>query len=116
MVEFRTWCAGAGLLILGIGAPLFWKAVGAYRAERSAFRPYRAAARIAAHEFNVDGLRTETLPSRLGTRLRAVYAPTRNGGTVILTHGSGGNYCDLAAEIQILGQAGFGVLAFDWPG
>lgn len=116
MVEFRTWCAGAGLLCLGICSFLCWKAAGAYRTERSSFRPPRAVARMSANDFNVVGLRTETLPSRQGTRLRAVFAPTRNGATVILAHGSGGSYSDLASEIQILGQAGFGVLAFDWPG
>lgn len=111
--------AGAGWLLLGAGAILClagYKAAEAYRAERRGFLPSPHPPRLAPSEFGVDGLKAASFPSRSGARLAGVFAPSRNGAAVILTHGSGGDHCDLAAEVQILGRAGFGVLAFDWPG
>src|SRR5262245_9584686 len=48
--------------------------------------------------------------------LRGWYAPSRNGGAVIFTHGSYSDRSMLVLEGQALARAGFGVLLFDWPG
>jgi pimeloyl-ACP methyl ester carboxylesterase len=45
-----------------------------------------------------------------------VFAASKNGAAVVLTHGAGGDRSDVADEARILSGAGFGVLAFDWPG
>jgi uncharacterized protein len=55
---------------------------------------------------------------RLGDGVRVVgwYVPSRNRASVVVTHGTGSDRSSMVAEIRILSAAGFGVLAFDWPG
>jgi fermentation-respiration switch protein FrsA (DUF1100 family) len=51
-----------------------------------------------------------------GVRLAGWYVPSRDGATVIVTHGAASDRGAMLAEVRLLAQAGFGVLAFDWPG
>ncbi|HZN93391.1 MAG TPA: alpha/beta fold hydrolase, partial [Myxococcales bacterium] len=44
------------------------------------------------------------------------YVPPRNGAAVLLGHGSMADRAHMAEELKILTGAGFGALAFDWPG
>ena len=44
------------------------------------------------------------------------YVPSRNRAAVILTHGTGADRSFMLPEMSTLAAAGFGVLAFDWPG
>ncbi|MGH7269518.1 MAG: alpha/beta hydrolase, partial [Polyangiaceae bacterium] len=44
------------------------------------------------------------------------YTPSRHGAAVVLAHGAVADRAQLAGELRILQRAGFGVLAFDWPG
>ncbi len=63
----------------------------------------------------VPGLQSISFDAR-GLRIAGWYVPARNRAAVVLCHGV---YTDRAAmlpEIRLLAQAGFGVLAFDWPG
>jgi uncharacterized protein len=64
----------------------------------------------------ISTLRTVSFASRRGTRLQAWYVPSRTGAAVVVTTGTDANRSSMLPEIRILTSAGFGVLAFDWPG
>jgi dipeptidyl aminopeptidase/acylaminoacyl peptidase len=49
-------------------------------------------------------------------RLAGWYVPSSNRAAVVLTHGTNADRSSMVAELRILSDAGFGVLAFDWPG
>jgi len=52
-----------------------------------------------------------------GTAISGWYVPSRDGGAaIIVTSGTSANRTSMLAEIRTLATAGFGVLAFDWPG
>jgi len=93
-----------------------WIAFRSFRAERRGFVPTRRAPRLSCAGFAIARLAEVSFESREGNQLRGVFAPSSNGAAVILTHGAGGERSDLANEARILHDAGFGVLAFDWPG
>ncbi len=103
----------AALLMLLIPANIAYRA---YRDEWRCFIPVRHEPRINLADFGIVGLRDVAFPTPNGSTLAGVFAPASNGATVILLHGSLGERSDLAPEARILSQAGFGVLAFDWPG
>lgn len=88
----------------------------AYRDERRCFIPVRHKPRLSVADFAIPGLADVSFSTPAGTTLRGVFAPPRNGAAVILTHGSLGEHSDLMPEARLLSGAGFGVLAFDWPG
>jgi len=93
-----------------------WIAFRSYRAERRGFMPQQRAPRLSTAAFAISRLAEVSFRSRQGERLRGVFAPSSNGAAVILAHGAGGERSDMAAEAKVLSDAGFGVLAFDWPG
>jgi uncharacterized protein len=49
-------------------------------------------------------------------RIAGWYVPSRNRAAVVLCHGVHTDRAAMLPEIRLLAQAGFGVLAFDWPG
>lgn len=51
-----------------------------------------------------------------GFELAGWQVPSRNGAAVIVCHGTGAERSTMLAETRLLAEAGFGVLAFDWPG
>ena len=51
-----------------------------------------------------------------GTLIAGWYVPSRNRAAVIVTTGTSSNRTSMLPEVRILASAGFGVLAFDWPG
>jgi dipeptidyl aminopeptidase/acylaminoacyl peptidase len=67
-------------------------------------------------QVGIPGLRTVDIPADHGTTLRGWYIPAQNRSAVIVTSGTNANRADMLAEVRILAAAGFGVLAFDWPG
>jgi dipeptidyl aminopeptidase/acylaminoacyl peptidase len=93
-----------------------WIAFRSYRAERRGFVPKRHAPRLSTEAFAIPRLSAVSFQASNGNRLSGVFAPSRNGAAVLLTHGAGGERSDVADEARILSNAGFGVLAFDWPG
>lgn len=108
-----------GGLIVRLGRLLVWPAwiaFRSYRSERGGFIPRRRAPRLSSSDFGIAQLIELSFRSRDGNRLRGVFAPSRNGAAVILSHGAGGERSDVASEAKSLSDAGFGVLAFDWPG
>jgi dipeptidyl aminopeptidase/acylaminoacyl peptidase len=54
--------------------------------------------------------------SRSGLHIAAWYVPSENRAAVIVAHGTNSDRASMLDEIRLLSQAGFGVLAFDWPG
>ncbi len=48
--------------------------------------------------------------------IRGWFLSSRNGATVLLTHGSGADRAQVAPQAAALAGHGFGVLLFDWPG
>jgi fermentation-respiration switch protein FrsA (DUF1100 family) len=67
-------------------------------------------------QLGIGGLEEVSFCSDDGARLAAWYVPSKNRSAVIVTHGTNSDRSSLVAEVRILGEAGFGVLAFDWPG
>lgn len=63
----------------------------------------------------LSGLRTVELPVN-GATVSAWYLPSRNRATIIVAHGANDDRASMLAEIRLLQRAGFGVIAFDWPG
>jgi dipeptidyl aminopeptidase/acylaminoacyl peptidase len=64
----------------------------------------------------IDDLAAINFTSRDGLRLAAWYVPSRNGAAVVVTHGTNSDRSTMLDEVRLLAEAGFGVLAFDWPG
>jgi uncharacterized protein len=54
--------------------------------------------------------------TRDGLRIAAWYVASKNRAAVVVTHGTNSDRASMLPEIRILSDAGFGVLAFDWPG
>jgi pimeloyl-ACP methyl ester carboxylesterase len=99
-----------------LGLAALREVVRAYRMERHCFIAARRAPAKSVSEFGIPGLKAVEFRSRAGDRIAGVYGSPKNGNTVVLTHGSGGERSDVAGETAVLAAAGFGVLAFDWPG
>jgi dipeptidyl aminopeptidase/acylaminoacyl peptidase len=95
--------------------PLLLVAFRAYRAERATFFPNRQPVRQSAAEVGLGSAAVVEVKAPGGT-LRGWYLPSTTRAAVILAHGAGGDRAQLAAEARLLGAAGFGVLALDWPG
>lgn len=68
------------------------------------------------HRTAIAGLESVSFSMSGGIRLAAWYAATRNGAAVVLAHGTNSDRSTLLAEMRMLADAGYGVLAFDWPG
>jgi alpha-beta hydrolase superfamily lysophospholipase len=105
----------AAVLLLGLAwaGHVAWQA---YRGELAGFKPQPHAPRLSLTDFHVDGLQRVVFKSQTGTNLVGYYAPSKNGAAIVLCHGSLGERSDLVDEVRILAGAGFGALAFDWPG
>jgi len=88
-----------------------------YRAVMWDFTPWPGAA-ILRHpeQTGVPNLGAISFKTADGLRIAGWYAPSRNRAAVILTHGTNADRSVLLPEIHLLANAGFGVLAFDWPG
>jgi dipeptidyl aminopeptidase/acylaminoacyl peptidase len=64
----------------------------------------------------IANLQAVSFKSRLGLRTAAWYVPSANRAAVIVAHGTNSDRASMMDEIRLLSEAGFGVLAFDWPG
>jgi dipeptidyl aminopeptidase/acylaminoacyl peptidase len=110
----RALFAVAVLLGLALAWQL-WRAVRAYRIERTTLYPSRGPVRAPADSAAL-GITDVSFPSRDGTTLRAWSVPSRNGAAVVLVHGSASDRSSLLPELRFLARDGFGILAFDLPG
>jgi pimeloyl-ACP methyl ester carboxylesterase len=59
---------------------------------------------------------TRILTSPQGHRVGAFWVPPKNGAAILLLHGTDADRLQLWSELELLGGAGYGVLAIDWPG
>jgi dipeptidyl aminopeptidase/acylaminoacyl peptidase len=105
------------VVLLGL---LYWPARIAYwhyEDVSSDFEP-SAAAPILKHpeQLGIAGLQEVAFRSHDRALLAGWYVPSRNRAAVIITHGTNSDRASMVAELRILATAGFGVLAFDWPG
>jgi dipeptidyl aminopeptidase/acylaminoacyl peptidase len=110
-----------GLLVfgaLGLSTALVTGvATRAYEAERLNFEPSPPGDLLNHPELTgIRALRNIEFRSADSTQLAGWFAPASNGATVLLLHGTNGDRSSLLWETQALARAGFGVLAFDWPG
>jgi dipeptidyl aminopeptidase/acylaminoacyl peptidase len=64
----------------------------------------------------IAGLEQVSFMSRDGLKLAGWYVPSREGAAVVLAGGTNSDRSSMLPEISLLAEAGFGVLAFDWPG
>ena len=51
-----------------------------------------------------------------GLRVAGWYIPSKNHAAIIVVHGVAADRATMLSEIRLLAAAGYGVLAFDWPG
>jgi alpha-beta hydrolase superfamily lysophospholipase len=120
LVSVKLWLRSLpGGAVLAAAAVLLvpgYVALRAYCDERRIFLPVRHEPRVTVARSRIPGLRDVSFSTPTGVVLRGVFAPSRNRAAVVLTHGSNGERSDVLPEARLLSQAGFGVLAFDWPG
>jgi uncharacterized protein len=62
------------------------------------------------------GLQAVSFLSPTGLHIAGWYVPSKNRAAVIITHGTNSDRTTMLPDIRLLAAAGFGVLAFDWPG
>ena len=88
-----------------------------YWGARLDFEPWPASPALRHPEQTGVARRRRPLPtSTSGLRVAGWYVPSRNGAAVVVTHGTNTDRSSMLAELRALSAAGFGVLAFDWPG
>jgi uncharacterized protein len=101
-------------IILGllVAIAVAYSAGKTVRSEEQTFHPPR---RVPPRP---DGVAAEDVAFRdgSGVELKGWWVPSKNGAAVILTHGSAADRGQLDQAVRLLAGAGFGVLAFDWPG
>jgi dipeptidyl aminopeptidase/acylaminoacyl peptidase len=88
-----------------------------YRWSLVDFEPAPIAA-ISRHpeQTGVAGLHEVSFATRDGLRMAGWYAPSSNGAAIVITHGTNTDRAKMLPETRMLAAAGYGVLAFDWPG
>jgi dipeptidyl aminopeptidase/acylaminoacyl peptidase len=64
----------------------------------------------------IANLQPVSFVTRDGLRIAAWYVASKNRAAVVVAHGTNSDRASMLSEIRILSGAGFGVLAFDWPG
>jgi pimeloyl-ACP methyl ester carboxylesterase len=110
----RAAVAALALLALTGAAAVVRKAVGAARAERSSFFPRQGP--VAQPPILADLALEDVAFDACGVAIRGWYAMSRNRAAIVVAHGSDADRASVSRELRALADAGFGVLAFDWPG
>ena len=104
-------------LLAAILLPAGVVAERSYRAARGMFAPAAASPLLRHPEATgVQGLTDVSLSSGDGHTIAAWYVRSKNRAAVIITHGTNDDRSSMLADVRLLADAGFGVLAFDWPG
>jgi alpha-beta hydrolase superfamily lysophospholipase len=109
----RAAVVALALVVLFAGAVVYRN----YRAALIDFEPWPASP-VLRHpeETGVPDLAQVAFQSSDGLRLSGWYVPSRNRAAVVVTHGTNADRSSMLPELRLLAAAGFGVLAFDWPG
>jgi dipeptidyl aminopeptidase/acylaminoacyl peptidase len=104
-----TACVGAGLAL-----PV---AVRNYRAAHSLIEADPPSAILGApQQTGIAGLRSVSFGTPDHLELSGWYRPPTRGAVIIITHGTNTDRSSMLPELRLLTDAGYGVLAFDWPG
>jgi dipeptidyl aminopeptidase/acylaminoacyl peptidase len=105
----------AGVLLAALA--VFAIAFRNYAAARLDFEPWPASAALRHPErTGVPNIEAVAFRSQDGLRIAAWYVPSRNRAAVVLAHGTNADRSSMLPEMRLLAGAGYGVLAFDWPG
>lgn len=101
--------------VLGIAALIAWRS---YRSLHSMLMEAGAPSDLLTHpeQTGVAGLQAVTFTTDDGLNIAGWYVKPANGAAIILTHGTWSDRSARLAELRLLAAAGYGVLAFDWPG
>lgn len=103
---------GAALVALAFGAGI---AVRAVLQERAYLYPPRRSLTPLVNLQGIPGLTNVKFTTEDAAEIHGWYAPSTNGAAVILLHGTMSDRRSAMSEARLLNQAGFGMLAFDWP-
>lgn len=115
---FRRFAIPGGALLLaivvGVAAVISWRN---YEGVQTLFEGHAPAPLLTSPRLTgIANLQSIHFASSDGLKLAAWYVSPRNGATVILAHGTNTDRSSMLAELRLFADAGFGVLAFDWPG
>jgi dipeptidyl aminopeptidase/acylaminoacyl peptidase len=109
--------ATLALTALLVCAGLAFVAVRNYRSSHDLIEPAQASPLLAHPErTGVAKLTNVAFTTAEGVRLAGWYVPSRNRAALVVTHGTNGDRAGMLPQVRLLAEAGFGVLAFDWPG
>ncbi|GAC1308296.1 MAG: hypothetical protein NVSMB10_14440 [Steroidobacteraceae bacterium] len=114
----RTAVAGLLIAVLSSGATLLvLSAAQGYRSTGDMLAPARPSPLLGnPAETGIAGLQEVAFDTTAGARTAGWYAPSHNHAAIVVTHGTNDDRSSMLPEIRLLSAAGFGVLAFDWPG
>jgi len=87
-----------------------------YHAASREFHPVRGPVAWPKALGTLQGVRDVSFAYVGGPTLHGWWAPSRNGAAVVFAHGANADRSSVLDEALAIGQAGFGVLLFDWPG
>jgi pimeloyl-ACP methyl ester carboxylesterase len=105
-----------GLVLALAAAVLGALALQAYRAYRLAFEDFRPRPSTFVAPVSIEGVQPLALRTNGGLKIGASFVPPKNGVAVVVAHGAQETRLQMWPDIVTLAGAGFGVLAFDWPG
>jgi dipeptidyl aminopeptidase/acylaminoacyl peptidase len=118
LMSFWRWRAGIGVVgLLAVALPPAYVGTRSYRSERQNFVASPPSWLLNRPEATgIPRLRTVSFSRGDEVRLEGWFVPSRNRATIVLLHGTNADRAALLWEARALADAGFGVLAFDWPG
>jgi uncharacterized protein len=108
----------AGAVVLGMGLIFAVRvAVRSYWGERIDFARYPPT-ELSKHpeQTGISDLREISFPGPAAWRLAGWYVPSQNHAAIVRAHGANADRSSLLPEAKLLAEAGFGVLALDFPG
>jgi uncharacterized protein len=107
----------AGVLLAIALAAMLHVVLAHYRIAKTDFEPWPGTSALSHPEsVGIAGLANVSFRSKTGNKIVAWYVPSHNKAAVILAHGTNADRSAMLPELRFLSNAGFGVLAFDWPG
>jgi uncharacterized protein len=115
IIKRTLWITAAAILVASFGIGRM--AYRHYADVRADFEPTQPAL-LSQHpeQTGIKGLQAVSFRTGEGLRLSGWYVPSQNHAAIVVTHGTNADRSSMLSEVRILAEAGFGVLAFDWPG
>ncbi len=109
----RVVISGVVLAVLGFAGAAGLEALRAARLQQAEFD--HNPVRFTPPE-PIEGLEGLTLHTKSGLGIAASFVAPKNGIAVVVAHGALSSRVQMWPDVVALAKAGFGVLAFDWPG